>query len=287
MLYDHKKVHPDTQIELLQQYLKIAPYLVPEDEEGNKPTLRHPDLSPGNIFMSDGEISGIIDWQHSVVQPIFLQAGIPNHFQFYGDEASESMQVPQLPDNFDSLPAEEQEIQTSLYRKRQLHTFYLGNTKFLNQLHFNAICDDVPQYRSALYRAASTPWEGDSITLKARLMQTVAHWSELTGASSSTPSIASSTSTSTTIPCPISYTADEVEITRASDKQLSEVDRGIQGMCNVIGTDCEGFVSNEEYDRSCELVAQVRVTLLEACESDAERRDAEDHFPFQDHEEID
>jgi hypothetical protein len=53
--------------------------------------MRHPDLSPSKIFSPDsGNITGVIDWQHATVLPIFLQAKIPKHFQNYGDDESEN-----------------------------------------------------------------------------------------------------------------------------------------------------------------------------------------------------
>lgn len=80
-LYGHQEVDPLVQISHLLGYLKVVPHLVPKSEELNVPDIRHPDLSPSNIFISDsGEITGIIDWQHATALPIFLQAKIPQHF---------------------------------------------------------------------------------------------------------------------------------------------------------------------------------------------------------------
>lgn len=79
--YDHKKVDPQVQIRYLSDYLKVAPRLVPKEEQLNVPTIRHPDLSARNIFISDsGDITGIINWQYTSILPIFFTSQNPETF---------------------------------------------------------------------------------------------------------------------------------------------------------------------------------------------------------------
>jgi len=41
----------------------VSPQLVPKEEWLHRPTLRHPDLNPNNIFVPENhEITGIVDW---------------------------------------------------------------------------------------------------------------------------------------------------------------------------------------------------------------------------------
>jgi RIO-like serine/threonine protein kinase len=48
----------------------------------SRPTLRHPDFSPINILVhTSNDVVEIIDWQHAVILPLCLCAGIPDHFQ--------------------------------------------------------------------------------------------------------------------------------------------------------------------------------------------------------------
>lgn len=83
----------------LEKYLKIAPYLVPSDKSLHKPTLRHPDLQPNNIFVSkDLDIVGLIDWQYCSALPLFLAAGIPQYIQNYDSEESLRFIPPKLPE---------------------------------------------------------------------------------------------------------------------------------------------------------------------------------------------
>lgn len=88
--------------------IRLAPYFVPKCSKFNRPVLRHPDLQPNNIFVSeDLSIAGLIDWQHSLVFLTFLAAGIPNSFQDYDDEESISFFPPKLPDDLELMDEDE------------------------------------------------------------------------------------------------------------------------------------------------------------------------------------
>lgn len=170
-LYDYKKVTPGLHINVLHHDLKIARFLVPDVKEMNRPTIRHPDLAPGNILINDnGEICGIIDWQHCAVLPLFLQAKMPSHIQNFGDEDSDKDRPPKLPDSFYSLSEEEKMVEEEIYQRRQLHFFYLGSTSHDNPRHFQALNFHPYGRRATLYALARSPWEGDNVSLQAQLI---------------------------------------------------------------------------------------------------------------------
>lgn len=156
----------------LEKYPQVTPHLVPHNHPAlHRPVLRHPDLQPNNICISDQlEITGLIDWQHSTVLPLFLQCGIPKSLQNYGDGISESMQNPSLPSNFDELEEMQQLQQAELFRRRQLHYLYVKMTADMNFEHYNALTYGFSTLRRRLFHHASDPWEGDNITLKADLV---------------------------------------------------------------------------------------------------------------------
>ncbi|KAI2789023.1 hypothetical protein POX_e07049 [Penicillium oxalicum] len=104
---------------------------VPSDHRMSRPTLRHPDFSPNNILVNtSNDVVGIIDWQHAVVLPFCLCAGIPDHFQKWGDPLSETLSKPEvkLPENFDRLSHEEQENIQETIRRRIVHSYYAALT---------------------------------------------------------------------------------------------------------------------------------------------------------------
>jgi hypothetical protein len=271
--YGHQKVDPKVQVNHLLDYLKAAPHLVPNEEQLNVPTIRHPDLSPSNIFISDsGSITGIIDWQHATILPIFLQAKIPKHFQNYGDDDSENFRRPKLAETFAIMADSDKEIEMERYRRRQVHYFYLGYTSRLNKAHFHAIGKPNVVLRNQLYDTAGRPWEGDNTSLQAELIKIMAHWSEITSPEASPP---------------VQYSSAEVEECLERDFKQKDADDQMQQVRDSIGINIEGWVQNEEFDSAREKAKLMRSEMAEAADTEEEKREVDEHWPFQDHEEID
>ena len=94
-----------------------------------QPTIRHPDLRPSNIFVSDDfEITSLIDWQYSTILPFFLISGIPDELDNSQDPISQSLEPPRLPDNIQELEEDLKVAQLQIFRDRQLHYLYVKQT---------------------------------------------------------------------------------------------------------------------------------------------------------------
>ena len=171
--FDSQKQSPLPYIKLLDDFLLIGSHISPKrDSYLSQPVIRHPDLNPNNIFVTDSfDVVGLIDWQHCSVMPLFLQAGIPTYFQNYGDGDSESIVKPKLPENLDDLDGQQQAVALELFRKRQLHYYYLAATVKHNTLHFHALWEDFGMFKQRLFDHASSPWEGNNVSLKADLIE--------------------------------------------------------------------------------------------------------------------
>lgn len=274
--YGRQKVDPQVQMDNLADYLKVAPHIVPEGEELNQPTIRHPDLSPNNLFVSEsGDITGVIDWQHSTILPMFLQAKIPKHFQNYGDDDSENFRPPKLPEHFDTMTESEKEKEMELYRRRQLHYFYLGFTNRNNKPHFHAMGTYDLVVRNRLYDAAGRPWEGDNTSLKAELVHASNYW----------PNIATSEMKGAGFP--VKYS--EAEVTECLDIDVKQKNAAaqMQRLRDFIGVNIDGWVPNEMYDEARVKERYIKQQMLEAAETEDEKRELEENWPFQDHEELD
>jgi serine/threonine protein kinase len=104
-IYNYQKQLPSEHLDNLEKYLRVAPFLIPDGNKTlSRPTLRHADVQPNNVFISDDlGITSLIDWQHCSILPLFLQCAIPNSFQNYGDAVSESLERPELPSHSDEL----------------------------------------------------------------------------------------------------------------------------------------------------------------------------------------
>ena len=271
--YGHQKVDPQVHISHLSDYLKVTSHLAPQAKQLNVPTIRHPDLSPSNIFISNsGDIAGILDWQHTTILPIFLQAKIPKHFQNYGDDDSEILRRPKLAENFATMNDSDREIEMEVYRRRQVHYYYVGYTSQLNKPHFHAMGKYDLVLRSQLYDTASRPWEGDKTSLQAELIKTISRWSEIDSVADNPP---------------IHYSSAETEECLERDAKQKNADEQMQQLRDFIGINIEGWVSKEEFEDAREKAKLIKLEMAESAGTEEERKEFEEHWPFQDHEEID
>ena len=140
------------------------PYLITTDPAAYSPTLRHPDLTPNNILISDDLIvTGFLDWQQSVVLPAFLPADILTAFQNYADKGSRGSKVPKLPENLDSMDGTERAKAEEQYRRRCTHSYYLGFTKELSEPNWRHYMEhDGAFLICRIFRDAGAPREGAS-----------------------------------------------------------------------------------------------------------------------------
>ncbi|KFY30883.1 hypothetical protein V493_01582 [Pseudogymnoascus sp. VKM F-4281 (FW-2241)] len=171
----------------------------------------------------------------------FLQAKIPKHFQNYGDDDSENFRRPKLAEGVEAMSESDKEVEMELYRRRQVHYFYLGYTSSRNKPHFQAMGKHNLVLRNQLYDTAAQPWEGDNTSLQAQLIKTLEHWPEI-------------------------RTAGE-----ASPIQYSE----------------EGWVPKDEFENAKERAEAIKNEMAQAADSEEERREFEELWPFQNHEETD
>ena len=256
--------------------MKIADFLVPrQDNRLHLPKIRHPDLQPSNILVSnDFEIIGLIDWQHCAILPLFLQSGIPKYFQNYGDSVSESLTKPQLPMDFESLSESEQAESLENFRKRQLHFYYVVFSKRSNNLHYQALTSELGTLRRKLFNHASAPWEGDNVTLQADLIQAMEHWAKLaTDEHGRTP------------PCAICYSEDEIRECWRLHAFHTEADEQLERSQDLIGVGAEGWVPVDQYEAAKERSDRLKANALKEAESDLDRAQMLEHWPFDSHDE--
>lgn len=174
---------PEEYVKLLEDYQILTPHLLPKDpvHAFNQPTLRHPDLTPGNMFVAPetGRISCLIDWQHAIIQPQLLAASYPPAFENPDDELSPELVKLKLLEQFASLPAEEQITVRELHRRRLLFFSYRVLNGHFNQHHIAALRDPLLLGRQMLVDRAGRQWEGNLITLKGVIIRTAQFWEHL------------------------------------------------------------------------------------------------------------
>lgn len=275
----YQKSDPQEHYKNLETYLQMTDRLVPKEASTNHPTLRHPDLDPNNIFISDeADIVGLIDWQHSKVLPLFLQAGIPSHLQNYGDPVSDDLAQPQLPDDLADLDAEDCEKELELYRRRHVHFYYVGATAKHNDRHFKALMHPAGLFRRKIFQHAGEPWEGNNVPLKADLVRVMQQWDSL---DSGTDSLDENSAR-----CPIAIDAPEADAVLDAAMKQEEADSQMDILRNVIGIGSDGWVAHEGYHDAVARAAKMKEQAIAYADDENERELTIRHWPFDDHDEM-
>ncbi|RMY97077.1 hypothetical protein D0862_08241 [Hortaea werneckii] len=277
-MFNYEKVDSEEHIRTLQKFVQVAAHTVPAEEWLRKPVIRHPDLSPNNIFVNDDyNITSIIDWQHTTVLPLYLHAGIPSSLQNYGDPDSEELKKPECPSNLDELDEEDRLKDIELYRRRHTHFYYVAATITKLNSHYKAMSHNRGAFQKRLYRHAIAPWEGNSIPLKALLVMLVKNWSELTKGGID--------GEQKTAPCPISFQQQDADETMEKMLEQEDIDNKMGIVRDAIGINTDGWVSYERYDDAVAAAKHIKAEALGYAENELEREMIEQHWPFDDFDE--
>ncbi|OJZ91485.1 hypothetical protein ASPFODRAFT_66087 [Aspergillus luchuensis CBS 106.47] len=125
----------------LENYLKVAPHVMPENQATHASVIWHGDLHSQNIFVNPEEpsqILGIIDWQSSSAHPLFMQVGRPASLDYNGPVPKDLGKF-DLPSNIDQMDADEQRKARDLQRAQTLHNLYLVQCIQANETVFQAL----------------------------------------------------------------------------------------------------------------------------------------------------
>ncbi|KAI6879690.1 hypothetical protein KC360_g7781 [Hortaea werneckii] len=277
-MFKYSKGSPEEHISSLEKVLKVSSGTVPVEEWLHKPVIRHPDLSPNNIFVDDDcNITSILDWQHSTVLPLYLHAGIPSSLQNYGDPDSEELKKPEFPSNLDELDEDDRLRELELYRRRHTHYYYIGATITKLNSHYKAMSHDRGMFQKKLYQHAVAPWEGNSIPLKADLVMLSKNWSELTKGD-----IEGKRRTAT---CPISLQQQDADETIDKMLEQEDIDKKMGTVRDAIGISTDGWVSSERYDDAVAAAKDIKTQAIGYAENECEREMIKQHWPFDDFDE--
>ncbi|KAF2733756.1 hypothetical protein EJ04DRAFT_605135 [Polyplosphaeria fusca] len=265
--FDYEKQHPEEHAKSLEDYIRLAPYLVPRSSKLVLPVLRHPDLQPNNIYVSeDYSITGLIDWQHSMVLPTFLAAGMPNLFQNYDDEESMLFVPPQLRDDFGSLDEDERAKAQESFRRR-----HRGDGT-----HWRALQEDGGVLKRRVFDDAGSPWEGLNTPLQMDIVRVVQNWSKIAAADKDGGIPA----------CPVTLSEQEVQRRIILDEELREVDSETERINGLLGIAGDGWTTNEGFEGARERAGWIREEGLASVSDDAWLREmTERHWPFDDWDE--
>ncbi|KAH9882738.1 hypothetical protein J1614_000103 [Plenodomus biglobosus] len=238
---DMRVQQPEDYLKLLHDYQALTPHLLPKDPAHpfNQPVLRHPDITPGNIFMSTetGRITSLIDWQHAIVQPRLLAAGYPRAFENPDNELTPKLIKPKLPDNLSDLDVQEQAVARELFHQRMLFFGYRVLNGHFNQTHIACLRDPLLLGRQMLVDSASGQWTGNLVTLKGAVIRSTQFWEHL-------PDVEN-------VKCPIEFSPAELD-------QFAEIEDGWLKMSVLVeqwrdracGMTEEGWVRTQDYEEA-------------------------------------
>lgn len=157
---------PSSHISLLHRYLEVAPYLLPSDPADVVAShLWHTDLHSANIFVDNGHISSVIDWQGTWAAPLILQARHPRLVDYNGDILLKA------PANFKDLESDEKKrireqmsksIILYLYEKQIAKEVPLLD-KVVRYNHGRTICDPI--------QFVGDTWDDDILPLRESLIR--------------------------------------------------------------------------------------------------------------------
>ncbi|KAH9210302.1 phosphotransferase enzyme family protein [Leptodontidium sp. 2 PMI_412] len=273
---------PSTKLSALNNYLKVAADVLPEEKPTHASVLWHGDLHTQNFFV-DPEIPtrilGIIDWQSVSASPLFTQVTRPGFLDFNGPNPEELGKV-SLPDNFNTLSPDEQREAKALHQAQTLHNLYIAQSYQQNPEAFLAM-----QQRDSL-RHQVTVVPGTVLMdyepyLNHLLRDVEKEWPKVVGTGSDGLPI---------MPCPLHFSAAEIK-QQEKDEELWAL--GVNLM-NTFISDAGGFkywdgrVSNEDYETLKDQLASGIERFL-----DREARNAEERvawlkaLPFVDRVEVD
>lgn len=272
-VFNLEKQSPSTQLDSLKKYLRISQHLIPTGNcELAHPIIRHPDLRPSNIFVSeDYKITSLIDWQTAQALPVFLHSSIPDDLDNSRDAVSKSLELPQLPEDCLDLSEDERLEQLELFHKRQLHYFYMTETAQNNPTHFEALTYPFAIGRRKIYNLSAAPWQGDNVPLRSSLIFVKQHWRQIIG--------------DPEVPCPITFTEQEEHECLRLDELEREAEEQLEASKEMLGLGPEGWISHENYEGAKKVVADMKEICMEQAESETERLAVRDHWVYDDMDE--
>ncbi|CAA7266012.1 unnamed protein product [Cyclocybe aegerita] len=257
--YKYEKQAPSDHAKNLGHYLHLAPSLVPDDDYLSAFCIRHPDLTDSNIRVSTDsgglQILSVLDWQYAAVLPLFLHAGMPELIQNEEDEVSQKMIKPELPNNFDKLPAEDQDRERELLRRRLVHYHYNLSTAAHNRIHHKGLVYPLNPFRRRVFIHASALWEGETINLLCALIDLVLGWEYF--ATDGTP-------------CPVVFMEKEIVEAGNLYQALANAEGGESRLREIVGYEEETWVPAAHYEAAKAFGQELKRKTLEACTEDEE-----------------
>ncbi|PYH81656.1 phosphotransferase family protein [Aspergillus uvarum CBS 121591] len=232
---------PSSHIALLQKYRQVAPYLLPAHNPAVvAPYIWHTDLHAGNIFVRNGKISNIIDWQGLWAAPLILQARHPRLVDYSGKV------ILKAPEDFHQLdPAEKTRIRGSMGRSILLYLYEKQIAKELPLLD-KVLRWDHGRTRCEPILFVGDTWDDDPLPLRESLIRLERCWNEL----------------GFDFPCPIHFTEEDLWVHAEEGAEWNNVQDFWNSVAGVVSRD--GWTPHHLYRDAIALFTELRDLGLKA-----------------------
>jgi len=255
----------DKHLETLEQLYAIVPHIIPRLPEINIPILWHKDLHDTNLMIQNAEgspiIVDILDWQFMSVGPAFTQTVGAEFLKYTGSaiDMGPGSTLPNLPDNFDSLPdAEKATVRLELvYASR--HKLYATLVQRRKTLHYVSQIYPFTHYIVMALLSASRTWYKGLHQLREIMYQIVEVW----------PEIASGAPLPDCVDV-ASLQRDHLEFSVRSD----QYEENVASLSARLQIEQDGWISSERYEEV------MKMNRKEKQEWDSEQMGGP--YPFQD-----
>jgi hypothetical protein len=246
-------------------YMEAVPHIIPpSDNDICVPTLWHPDLSLGNLFVSasgPAHLQGIIDWQHAAILPYFSFASIPPAIVYKGDRINMNGPRPgPLPPNLDELSAEEQAEYRLQLRFANRHKWYQANAARNPRRRPAGRLPHI-QELMMLPTYVIRSWADGVFELREALVALRRNWVTITGGHT---------------PCPIKFSEEEMTEHETEMESFRCYEAAVDAIYSAFHCEGDGWVAHENFDAARKMIRSLEETWDEEITGSP--------FPFKDGE---
>jgi hypothetical protein len=230
---------PETHIRLLDQFLAIAPHILPP-EIISFPVLWHTDLHAGNIMIKpEGtpDVVAIIDWQGMGVAPLFMQSVFAKFVRYSGDDRivlPPGIKIPTLPPDFAQYSEDEQTYIKGQLRLGIFHKCY--EASIIRHSPFQHVVHEYPHMEhvmSPFYSSSRTWYEGAHRLLQ-YLIEMQECWNDIAPGQA----------------FPVLWNEQDIERHRKEYARLKAYDDRVSRLAKDLELDGDAWVSNERYEEA-------------------------------------
>ena len=255
-------------ISLLERYMKVASYLVPQpnDQPSSTNVLWHPDLHLDNIFvdLDTCQITRIVDWQSASVVPMFYQSGVPRMCRYPG-LVREGWVVPERPEGFESSSQDEQKRIDDDLESETMHKCYEAQVYKRAPLHWAVLQQPATSILRKPVKLVTGAWENrDLFFLREALMNIKVHWSEF----------------SPDTLCPIGFNSEDIELHSQEEENINGVGRMLLMFREEAVLPADGMVDSEDYESVRENCRKIRDILIGLAKDEGEKELFNNLWPY-------